>query len=138
MVGERGVFGRDAGDFGGREEPVGVAAGQNLVPAGFERACLMRVDVAVGRTHCRVVGPVEQAAEGNHVGRRAAHHKVHVRLSLLQLACLQDELGGACAVLVAGVSHALLGVGPYKRVEHLGASALRVVVAKQVHGGLLL
>ena len=98
----------------------------------------MRVDVAVGRAYRCVVGSVEQATEGNHVGRRAAHHKVHVGLALLQLASLQDELGGAGAVLVAGVPHALLGVGPYKRVEHLGASALRVVVAKQVHGGLLL
>ena len=135
VVGERSVLGRDAGDLGGREEPIGVAAGQNLVPTGFERSRLMRVDVPVGRAHCRIVGSVEQAAEGNHVGRGATHHKVHVSLAFLQLAGFQDKLGGAGAVLVAGVSHALLGVGSYKRVEHLRASALRVVVAKQVHGG---
>ena len=134
MVGKRRVLSRDAGYLGGREEPVGVAAGQYLMAAGFERARLMRVDVAVGRAHCRVVGSVEQATEGNHVGRRAAYHKVHIGLALLQLAGLQDELGGAGAVLVAGVSHALIGVGPYQCVKHLGASALRVVVAKQVHG----
>lgn len=116
-------------------KPSASSVGSDVRPHAGQRARLVHDDVGVSRADGAL--PVAQhAGQADDVGARAADAELDH--GVWAAAGLADELAGVLAVGVAlRVANALLAAARGDGVHDLGRGALGVVVAEQVHVGLL-
>ena len=117
-------------DLSGGNFAVCVRHGQHLVAGVFDRAGLMRGDVAGVRRDYALMGAQDRGDHGA-VDLRAADEELH--LALRQFTAFAQQGAGGFTVGILSVARGLLAVCFDQRPQHVGMCAFQIVAFKPFH-----